>query len=506
MDAGEVCTETADCDDGLFCTGAEVCNPSDPTADPDGCVRPGQRCMRLGEVCSEELMRCVVCSPSTPSEGWDIDGDGAISIVCGGDDCDDADPNRFPGNTEVCDPDGVDEDCDPTTFGTTDIDGDGEVSSACCNVDDEGMSHCGPDCDDHRAEANSAATEDCNLRDDDCDGSIDEDAQIAGFVDDDRDLHGDPDRATMGCPFTPGFATVGDDCDDADTTVHGEMPEICDGRDNDCDGSTDEEKAQITWYRDEDSDGFGAADTTVIACVPPEGFSVMWTDCDDNDPEVHPKASEVCDARDNDCNGRADFVASDGSFEDDDRDGVADMACGGADCDDENPDVYPATTSPMREAAPEYCDGVDNDCDPDTPDDMDLEATFYRDADGDGWGVAAMMMADVCMPPEGYVARPGDCDDADPARHPTRFDGCDGEDQDCDLRVDEDLAQRAYYNDVDDDGVAGGMPVILSCRQPEGFSPQAADCNDMDPSIPAAAEVCDGAVDEDCDGAVDEGC
>ncbi len=504
-DAGDLCTETADCDDGLFCTGAEVCNPSDPAADADGCVRPGQRCVRRGEVCSEELMRCVICSPSMPGEGWDVDGDGATSIVCGGNDCDDSDPNRFPGNTEVCDPEGVDEDCDPTTFGTTDRDGDGEVSRACCNVDAEGVAHCGIDCDDRRPEANSMGTESCNHLDDDCDGSIDEGAQVAGFIDADRDLHGDPARATMGCPSTPGFSEVGDDCDDDDVTIHGAMPEICDGIDNDCDDAIDEARTLITWYRDEDNDGFGASDTTRVACVPPEGFSPMWTDCDDNDPAVHPRAAEICDARDNDCNGLADFMTEDGGFEDDDRDGVADAACGGTDCDDDNADVYPATTTPMRDAAPEYCDGIDNDCDPDTPDDSDLEATFYRDMDGDGWGVAASMMSAICAPPEGFVTRAGDCDDMDPSRYPTRFDDCDGIDNDCDLRLDEDLVQRAYYNDADGDSLGGGRPV-LACKQPEDFSPEAADCDDMNPSIPAADEVCEGSIDEDCDDLVDEGC
>lgn len=50
-----------------------------------------------------------VCDPDNP----DADGDGRISIACeGGDDGDDTDPNRYPGNLEVCDVLDYDEDCD----------------------------------------------------------------------------------------------------------------------------------------------------------------------------------------------------------------------------------------------------------------------------------------------------------------------------------------------------------------------------------------------------------
>jgi hypothetical protein len=40
-------------------------------------------------------------------EGFDMDGDGVT--ICAGD-CDDNDPNNFPGNTEICD--GQDNNCD----------------------------------------------------------------------------------------------------------------------------------------------------------------------------------------------------------------------------------------------------------------------------------------------------------------------------------------------------------------------------------------------------------
>jgi hypothetical protein len=98
----------------------------------------------------------------------DDDGDGVASAACGGADCDDADPSRYPGATEVCDAD--DEDCDDTTFGADgDTDGDGHAAVGCCNG-----AACGDDCDDARDDVNPRATEACNAGlDDDCDGLAD---------------------------------------------------------------------------------------------------------------------------------------------------------------------------------------------------------------------------------------------------------------------------------------------------------------------------------------------
>ncbi len=175
--------------------------------------------------------------------GCDADGDGAESFGCGGADCDDADPDRFPGNAEVCDADGHDEDCDDSTLGGTDVDGDGAVSELCCNG-----ATCGTDCDDGDAATAPGAAEVCDELDNDCDGSVDEEASSTDWYPDaDGDLFGDASgEPVLSCAIVPGHASNGSDCDDGEAGTHPGATEVDDGVDQDCDGAVDEGLATCT--------------------------------------------------------------------------------------------------------------------------------------------------------------------------------------------------------------------------------------------------------------------
>lgn len=145
LTGGQVCQSDDDCTDGLFCTGAETCDPGSADADASGCVSTPASC-GAGTTCDEDQDACLtMCEVDA-----DADDDGVDAVECGGLDCDDSNPDAYPGQQEVCDDHDVDEDCDPSTFGSLDADGDGKVSGECCNLGDMGL-NCGDDCDDAHA-------------------------------------------------------------------------------------------------------------------------------------------------------------------------------------------------------------------------------------------------------------------------------------------------------------------------------------------------------------------
>ncbi len=499
------CTRDEECDDLHFCNGVEQCLPAATGSDARGCLaRTTPRCAAM-QICDEITDECITDCGTTR----DADGDGHEAARCGGDDCDDSDAQRFPGNEEVCDVDAHDEDCNEDSIGTRDIDGDRVLDAACCNVRSDGTMNCGTDCDDSRASVSPAAGEICNLIDDDCDGTLDEGVLVAGFLDADGDLYGDSSEPQMACPGTARFVTEGGDCDDDPSGTNGPIarsrnpgqPEICDHLDNDCDGTVEESTGAVVWYADRDGDGFGAASSGIdVSCTPLPGFSLLATDCDDTLVTVSPVAAELCNGLDDNCNGLADFLVGASDTEDDDRDGAADLRCPVTmpDCDDHDPLTYPS--------APELCDGRDNDCNG-VVDTATTSALWYVDQDHDRFGDSQATPVTSCEPQTGRVPNGADCDDARADVHPGARDGCVGQagaDDDCDLQVDEDTADLAFFVDADGDGYGSGTPV-LACTLVAGRVTGAGDCDDLDPTrSPGASEACDAAStrDVDCDGLV----
>lgn len=173
--------------------------------------------------------------------GWEIDEDG--DGVPASEDCNDQNPNVYPGNVEVACND-IDDDCDPSTPDRVDADGDG-------------VSICDGDCDDNDPNRSEI---------------------VYVYFDGDRDGYGVGELHEV-CGRPLNSAPVDGDCDDTDPSVHPGAEEIpYDGIDQDCDGFDAD---------DLDGDGYPLAE-----------------DCDDNDPDIHPGAEEIFDdGIDQDCSG-----------------------------------------------------------------------------------------------------------------------------------------------------------------------------------------------------------
>lgn len=168
--------------------------------------------------------------PPVTAFAIDADGDGHASYADGGDDCDDYNPDRYPGNVEVCDYLNQDEDCDFTTGGFRDADGDGFGSDDCYNIDNDGNIRArGRDCDDFHTNVNPMATDACNGIDDNCDGAVDDYAPTQ-YVDWDLDGHGDPNESMKVCAGTAGFSELSNDCDDTNPAIEpGDIVCVTDG-------------------------------------------------------------------------------------------------------------------------------------------------------------------------------------------------------------------------------------------------------------------------------------
>jgi hypothetical protein len=261
-----------------------------------------------------------------------------------------------------------------------------------------------------------------------------------------------------------GFSPAQGDCDDADPAVHPGAFDVCDGKDNDCDGKAD--------WSDKDGDGYS-----------PNPCNGQQADCDDSNAKIHPSAKTNCqNDKDNDCDGKLDSdqdVDGDGypscidcndlvssihpeaaqnceNNKDNNCDGIVDSLVDGdkdgtpgcQDCNDQDPDMHPGLL--------ETCDGKDNDCN-----------GVVDDQDNDG---------------DGYLGCGQDCDDTDINIHPDAPRNCkNGKDNDCDGKL-----------DANQDGDGDGYP---GCQ----------DCDDNNKSVnPGAIEFPNDVLDNNCNGKTDE--
>ena len=107
--------------------------------------------------------------------------------------------------------------------------------------DDRDSAPVSVDCDDHDVEVNPRQPEQCDGKDNDCDGLVDGDDKV-------------------------------------DIPLH--------------------------WYADDDDDGWGAGEDVAVGCEGPAGTVPQTGDCNDDDPEINPEAKDICEnGIDEDCTG-----------------------------------------------------------------------------------------------------------------------------------------------------------------------------------------------------------
>lgn len=552
--------ELADCDDAACsddsaCIDADGdgypvstdCDDNEAAAYPDAT----ETCDEIDNNCDGTIDEGVTSTYYSDSDA-DSFGDPMSSLeactvpsgyVADNTDCDDESDGNFPGADEVCD--GIDNNCndsiddapiDPVEF-FLDADGDGygldfETTEAC--EAPSGYADKGGDCDDANNVSFPGADEICDTLDNDCDLEIDEEP-IDGqnyYADNDSDGFGDLTTEAAFCQMPSGYVENGDDCDDTTNSANPDAPEICDGIDNDCDTSIDDDDSSLisasttSWYSDVDGDGYGLTSDMIEACDMPSGYVALDGDCDDSEPVAYPGGPELCDSIDNDCDGNIDDKPTDGSifYYDSDSDGYGQdgliyISCSlpvgysvsAGDCDDTSDVVNPGEN--------ELCDGVDNNCSGDENDASDA-LTFYADSDGDTFGNPQMDF-NSCQAPPGYVSDFTDCDDGDDTVYVGAEEICDGIDNDCDTVVDQadsdfdPINLIDFYIDADGDGYGDDLTLTQSCVQPSGYVMVGGDCDDSIADLdgdnvpdgyitnPVSAEVWYDGIDSNCDGLSD---
>lgn len=133
-------------------------------------------------------------------------------------------------------------DCDPVPlYRDADGDGYGDEEKLTAGCPKEGYVGEPGDCDDGRSDVYPDAPEQCNRRDDDCDGLTDEDPQLfSWYRDRDDDGFGDAQEMEESCLRPEGFVDNALDCDDEVDALSPAAAEVCNGIDDNCSGIGDD--------------------------------------------------------------------------------------------------------------------------------------------------------------------------------------------------------------------------------------------------------------------------
>ena len=289
---------------------------------------------------------------NTPSIWYaDVDGDGFGNALSTTLSC--FQPLNYVANSTDCNDNSAT--INPNTIWYMDMDNDGfggnGMTTAAC-VQPTGYVANNTDCNDNNAAVNAVTT---------------------WYQDLDNDGFGNLAVTISNCGPSTGYVANSTDCNDNNASVNPNAVEIYDAIDNNCNGQVDEGFTLVTYYLDNDADGFGGTTTVSAVTSPGANYVLVGGDCNDASAAIYPTAVEICDNLDNNCNGQIDenltFLTY---YQDLDNDGYGNIlmnqtACStvmgyvldNTDCNDNNASIHPGALDIPINGIDEDCSGLD---------------------------------------------------------------------------------------------------------------------------------------------------